>query len=45
MKLHFYSPDPNILKDEIIESIEEKTLKTWSLLPDEDTTYLKHTKQ
>lgn len=45
MKLYFKTQNPNSLKKEIINSIENKELLTWSIVQNDDIKYLKHTKQ
>ncbi|WP_192821291.1 hypothetical protein [Rufibacter sp. LB8] len=45
MKLLFKTAAPNKLKKDIIALIEDKSLNTWAIHEDEDTKYLKHTKQ
>ncbi|WP_312923217.1 hypothetical protein [Empedobacter brevis] len=45
MKLYFKTSNPNNLRKDIIDSIEDDERKTWSILESEGIKYLKHTQQ
>lgn len=45
MKLKIKTTNPNGLRQDIISSIENEELRTWSIVESEGETYIKHTKQ
>ena len=45
MDLYFETTAPTSLKNDIISSIEDGELRTWSILERDGIKYLKHTKQ
>lgn len=45
MKLLFKTTDAETLKSEIIKTIEDKKLSTWSITTSDKVKYLKHTQQ